>query len=393
MLRLPTQALHRLHQRTRVPDLDLLGPDPRLQPLPDQTRRHRIGVLLHLDRAPLAHVDPLPLPRLQSPGRQRPQPRFLLDKLLPAPGVPPGHQGTHEVPVFFPAGEVPAAPQQQLLQQRLLETPMTLLTITVLMAAVGIGCFGRHPVVVQQPLIPSRVVLRLAVVMHRQGHPVRAMSRGHPSQFPQGVLQTGAQARETLRKTEGHALPIREGQHKVIEQVGKRLALDGHAQTVQVREVRRTQPPRFMHLAKEHFLGQPVLCFPLSHAPFQRTTLPLPVLTRMLALQPVYQRLGLQSRLTLKQVLQGRPDFHQGIGTRPPVMRAAGLAGQLPQVAILPCGFGIHACFHRCQLQRPSLVQVPANFLHLGIRYLASRSHWQLLCPWNCQCRRRQLIG
>jgi len=87
----------------------------------------------------------------------------------------------------------------------------------------------------------------------------------------------------------------------VIQQVRKRLPLQGHAQAVQVREVRRTQPTRFMHLAEIHFLGRPTLGFPAPHAPFHGPPPPLPVLGRVFPLQPLHQGLGLQGRLTLQQ--------------------------------------------------------------------------------------------
>ena len=70
------------------------------------------------------------------------------------------------------------------------------------------------------------------------------------------------------------------------------LTRNGHVQAFHVREVRRTQPTRFVPLAKEDFLGRTVLGLPLPHAPFHRPPLPLPVLARALLLQPLHQRLG-----------------------------------------------------------------------------------------------------
>jgi hypothetical protein len=58
------------------------------------------------------------------------------------------------------------------------------------------------------------------------------------------------------------------GQHEVVQQVCERLTLDRHLQFLHVREVRRAQPPRFMHLAEEYFLGWTVLGLPLPHPPF-----------------------------------------------------------------------------------------------------------------------------
>jgi hypothetical protein len=69
VLRLATQPFHRLHQCARVPHLDHLGTQTRLDPLPTQPRWHRVGVLLHLDRRPLTHPHPLTLQRLQPTRR------------------------------------------------------------------------------------------------------------------------------------------------------------------------------------------------------------------------------------------------------------------------------------------------------------------------------------
>jgi hypothetical protein len=375
MLRLASQPLHRLHQRARIPHLDLLRTDPRFQPFPDQPRRHRVRVLLHLDRAALTHPHLLAFRRLQPTRRQRPQLRPLLDKLLRSAGVPPSHQGTHELPVGLSTGEVPTATQQQLLFQRLLETPMALLAVAVLVPAVRIRGLGRHTVVTHERLIPAGVPLRVPVVMHGQRHAVGAMTLGHSAQLPHGILPPLTQAGEALREAQRHVFPVRVGQYKVVQQVRKGLTLDGHTQLVQVREVRRTQPARFMHLAEEHFLGRPVLRFPLPHPPLQGTLVTLPVLARAFPLQPLPQRLGLQSWLTLQQLLQARPNVKERIRPRAPVVRRPGLTGQLAPVAILACRLAIHACLYRCQAQRSSLIQVPPYFLDLCIRHLASSSH------------------
>lgn len=45
----------------RVPHLDLLHADPRLHPLPDQSRRHRVHVVLHMNRAAPVHPHRPPL--------------------------------------------------------------------------------------------------------------------------------------------------------------------------------------------------------------------------------------------------------------------------------------------------------------------------------------------
>jgi hypothetical protein len=258
MFRLPTQPLHRLLQHAGVPYLDHLGADSRLHPLPDQPRRHRVGILLHLNRAPLAHSHWLTLQRFQAPRRQRPQSRLLFVKPRRMRPIAPRHHDTHELHIFLATGEVAAATQPQRLVKRLLEAAMRLLTIAVLVTAVRIGRLGRYAVVTHHSLVLSRIALQVAVVVDRQRHAIRAMTLGRCSQGPQRILKTLAEAGKALREAQRHVLPIRIGQNEVVHQMRKRLPPDGHAQTVHVREIRRTEPARLMHLAEKHFLGRPV---------------------------------------------------------------------------------------------------------------------------------------
>jgi hypothetical protein len=51
--------------------------------------------------------------------------------------------------------------------------------VAVLVPAGGIGGLGLQAVMRQQRSVPSRKLFRLAVVMHRQGHPVGAVPLGH----------------------------------------------------------------------------------------------------------------------------------------------------------------------------------------------------------------------
>ena len=237
MFRLPTQPFHRLLQHAAMPHFDQLGADPHLHPCADQPRRHRVGVLLDLDRAPLAHTHLLSLQRLQTPRRQAPQPRLLLLKLGRPRHIPPRHQGAHELHVLLAAAEVATATQPQRLVERVLEAPMPLLAIPVLVAAVRIGGLGRHAIMIRQRLVLRRITLWVAVVMDRQRHAVGAVTLGHSSQCPQRVLKPLAQTRKALREAQRHVLPVRVRQNKVIQQMRKRLPADGHAQLVHVREI------------------------------------------------------------------------------------------------------------------------------------------------------------
>jgi hypothetical protein len=377
---LAAQPLHRLHQRTRVPHLDDFGTDPRFHPLSPQPCRHRIDVLLHLDGAALAHPRPLTFQRLQPPGRQRPQLGLLRCKRLDPVGIPPILHGAHQPPVFLATCEVAATTQQELLFQRFLEAAMPLFAIAILVAARRIGRLGRHAIVTHQGLVASGVLLRVTVLMNRQRHAIRSMPFRYPAQFPQSVLQPFAQAGKALRETQRHVLPVRARQDEVVKHVRKGFALDGHAQAVQVREVRRAQPAWFMNLGEKHFLGRPMLSLPLPHAPFDGSPVPLPVLSRTLTLQPSHQRFGLQARLAAQQFFQPCPNRGERIRTCSPGVRPAGLAGQLALLPIFACGFTVHACLHRCPAQRSSLVQLASQFFDLRVGHLASCSHRNSLC-------------
>jgi hypothetical protein len=245
----------------------------------------------------------------------------------------------------------------------------------------------------QQRLIPRRVLLGVPIVMHGQRHAVGAMPLRRSTQFPHGVLPAFAQTGKALGEAQRHVFPVRVGQHEVVKHMGKRLTLNGHAQLVHVGEIRRAQPARFMHLAEEHFLGRTMRGLPLPDAPFHRPSLLLPVLARVLALQPLHQSLGLQPRLALQQLLERRPDVDERIRPGPPCVRRRGFAGELAPIAILACRLAIHTRFHRRVPQRCSLVEVTSNFLDLGIGHLASSTHWQLLWWGSCQCSRLQLRG
>ena len=252
---------------------------------------------------------------------------------------------------------------------------MTLLAIPVLVGASRIGCFRFHSIMTQQRPVTWRVHFGIPIPVDRQRRAVRAMPPRRPAQSPPGVLRPLGQARETLRKTQTHVLPVRVGQHEVVHQVRERLALNRHPQFVHVREVRGTQPARFMHLGEEHFLGRTVPPAPLPHAPLQRPPHTSPVPLRVFPLQPLPQRLGLQGRLPLQQFLQAGPHGGQRIGTRPPRMRLAHLLGQLARLAILPGRLAIHAALQRCLGQRSSSVQALPQLFDLGRSHLPAGSH------------------
>jgi hypothetical protein len=74
-------------------------------------------------------------------------------------------------------------------------------------------------------------------MVNGKGHPVRAVALGHSAQFPESALHSGAEAGEALGEAHTYVLPVRVSQHEVIQQVRKRLPLNGYFQRLHVREV------------------------------------------------------------------------------------------------------------------------------------------------------------
>ena len=356
VLVLAAQPLQPQHHLLRVPHLDLVHADPRLDFLADQPRRHRVGVVLDADGAQAADPDAQPLQRLQPRRRQPPHARQLGDRPRRPADVAGRHQFAQPLLVGSPAGEVPAAPQAQRLVHGLLEVPVRRLGVPVLVAARRVGRLRRHAVMRHERLVVGRELLRVAVVVDGQRHPVRSVPPRHGPQRPHRVLPAGAQAGETLGEAHRHVLPVGVRQHKVIDQVLEGHALQGHLQVVHPGKVRGGQAARGVLLGEEHLLVRAVLRLPLADAPLQRAPHRGGILAGVRLLQPVPERLGHQARLGLQQGQQFGPDLGQGIATGPPRMRPPRLAGERASGPVLACRFTIHVGLQRCLPQRCSFL-------------------------------------
>jgi hypothetical protein len=223
---------------------------------------------------------------------------------------------------------------------------MTLLAIAVFVAARRVGCLARQTIMAQQSLILLRENFRVAVGMHRQGQPIRAVPQRHPTQSPERVLHARAEAGETLRVTQGHVFPVRVRQHKMVGQMGECLPQDGYAQARQMREVRGPQTSWLVHLREKHFFGRSRRAAPTLDPPLQRSQQLVAVGPRMAFLQQRQQRVRLQTRSLFQLGLQFRPHRRQRIGPRPPRVHRPTLAGTLALPIFTP-RLAIHVCLHR----------------------------------------------
>jgi hypothetical protein len=168
----------------------------------------------------------------------------------------------------------------------------------------------------QQIAVPSLEFPRRRQVVHGGAQAVAAVPPRHAAQFPQRVLQTIRQGLERLGSAERHRLPVRVGQHEVIDQVIERPAGNGDAQSIHGGEVGRREIAGLMHLTEHHRLPRSVGRPPLPHASFKGAPMRIEKLARMRLPQPVEQRLSQQSRLGVKPFFDRRPERRKRVEPR-----------------------------------------------------------------------------
>jgi len=326
-----------VHPTGPVPDLQLFGPNVDLDPLADQPARHRVDIPTDVDRAPRVHTGGDPTVHLQPPQRQRRQHRLFLGEPLAAVGVPPGHDLAEKRLVLAAAGEVAASPQHQRLVNGLLEPVVALLDVAVLVRLPRPDRLGVEAVMRQQRPVTSGEPLGFGIGLDRRGEAVGAVLPGNPSQFPEGVLQPRAQALPALREADRAGLPVRVGEYEVVDQVVERLARDRDAQLGHVREVRGTEPTRFMILCEEHLLRRPLGGPPVFEPPLEGPQLPVGVPTREAALQVEEEGLGLEPRVEAEPLLDLGPHVLERVLPGPPGVGDSPLGGEPVRVAVLAC--------------------------------------------------------
>lgn len=342
-----TQPRQHVHLLLAVPHLDPLGILPGLDPLADQAAGHRVDVAFDADEAARLHPHSQPLARLQPTRRQRTQAGQLLGQAILPTAVALAQQLPQEGRVGIAMGEVAAAPQQQALLQGLLELVMALLAVAVLVGLTGVDRLTLQAIVAEQRLVATLEHLGIGTWLHRCRQPVGAVNLRHAAQLPQGVLQALAEALQALAKADRHRLPVRVGQHEVVDQVREGMTRQGNAQVVAVAEIRGRQPTGVMDLGEEDLLGRSLLGTPLLEASLQGPHLAVWEAARILPLQGLEEGLGLQTGVERQLLLQLSPDLGKGVGACTPVVLHGNLARQLAQPPVLAGGLLIHACRRR----------------------------------------------
>jgi hypothetical protein len=107
---------------------------------------------------------------------------------------------------------------------------MALLGVAVLVGPARLDRLPLQTVMPQQCLVAFREESR-AFRPRRNGRrqPVGAVQVRHPAQRRQGILQALAQALEALGEADHPGLPVRIGQHEMVDQVVEQHAVDGDA--------------------------------------------------------------------------------------------------------------------------------------------------------------------
>src|SRR6266851_3416035 len=190
----------------------------------------------------------------------------------------------------------------------------------------------------------------------------------HSSQAEQRRLDTALDRGHRLRATDGHPLPIREGQHRMAQQVPQWRAGDGDVQLIAPGEVGLHCFTGSMHLSEEDLLVRACGRTPLTNAPLQRSQLAGLVFLRLALEQQLEQRLRFQLR-RLSQLGRDRwPVLLERVLPRTPRAQLLELRWKLPKVSVLGSSLRVHAGAGGREAQLAVLAQLLHQLPHLCVR-------------------------
>lgn len=146
---------------------------------------------------------------------------------------------------------------------------------------------------------------------------VAAMSSGRAAELPQRLLKPAAERLERFRITHRHPLPVGERQHEVVQQMIKRLAVDGDPQAIHAGEIGGGQVSRMMDLGKHHRPARTMLAAPLTNPPLEGSPLRIGIPTGILILQPLEHRDRSQSWFAFPPCFDLGPHVGERVLPRP----------------------------------------------------------------------------
>ena len=243
-----------------------------------------------------------------------PQRRDFLGEAVGAARVPRRHDLLQERDVLLATGERTAAAEQERLVDRGLEVTVRRLRVAVLVRLPRVDPLARHAVMREQIAIPGLELTPFRMVVHGRGQRIAAMPTRNAAQFPQRILQAVRERLERLGRAQRHRLPVRVGEHEVVDHVIEPLAGNRDVERVHVGEVGRREVAGRVNLAEHDGLPGAVSRPPLPHATLERAAVRIEELPRTFPPQPVEERLGEQPRFGREALLDHRPHGGEGIG-------------------------------------------------------------------------------
>jgi len=195
----------------------------------------------------------------------------------------------------------------------------------------------------EQRFVSASEHLGAGIAVDRGSQAIGPVSLGDSSQFPQGVLETIAEALEAFGKADSAGLPVGVGEHEVIDHVVESFAKDGDTELGHAGEITLGEPPRLVNLREEHFFGRPFEGAPLFDPPLQATELDVGKSTREASLQIDEESLGLEPRIEPELIDELVPDLPKRILPGPPGVLDLTLTGEQVGVAVLACRLLVNA--------------------------------------------------
>ena len=221
------QSRQRVSKFVRVPDLHAVGEESSFHPLADQSAMHRVGAAVNVDETSRIDATTHLETTRQTHIGQAPQRRDLFCEAIAPRFVANFHHVLEELTVLLAAGELPTTTQEQRLIDGGFEVAVRRLGIAIFVGLSGIDPLAGQTVVRQQIAVAGLELPRRRVVVHRGGEAVAAMPSRHATEFVQGGLQAIGEGLERFGQTDAHGLPVRVGEHEMVDHVVKRLASDG----------------------------------------------------------------------------------------------------------------------------------------------------------------------
>jgi hypothetical protein len=352
----------------RVPHFKVFHEEADLDLFADQPAGHGVTVAIDMNQAAAIDASLQTLARFQTSSRQRSELGALFLQPVTPAGIEKRQSLLQELRIGFATGEVPAAAQHQGLVDRGLEAMVPLFDVAVFVGVVGLDLLADHAVVGQQCLIPLCELFFIGEVVDGRAHAIGAVPLRHAAEFEQRVLQTLAEAFKALREADRCRLPVRVGQHKMVDHVVEALTLDAHAQVVHHGEIGGAEPPGRMDLGEEDFLGRARAGAPAADVALQRPQLVVGEAARVAPLQFLEDGLGLKPRMGFEEFAHRGPNLREGIGPGAPGVRQNGFAGPFAKLAVFACGLLVHVRPPRRLRQRFAVGEQTEQLLDLLVR-------------------------